>query len=972
MAQKKESDIKGGMQKITDYEYIIDKSLRPGMRVNAKAILTDRLLEAVEEEALRQLTNVACLPGIVEPVCGMPDIHWGYGLPMGAIGAFDSKEGIISSGCTGFDINCLSEDSEVLTEFGCKKKISDFEGSFGRESIKCVNPSHCVKNTGIRYFVKKIPERTFKLRTESGKEIITTADHPFFTKNGMVPLKDLRIGGEVSCYPFEGVAYTDPKDEIIIKEDTIAEKQKSDILKRKGLLPLKYSNEKMGYLLKIFGFVLGDGCLESRRIGFYGKKEDLEEIRKDVIKLGFKPSRLLSRERKHEINTTYGRVNFDFTEHSFYVNSRSLAALFIALGLPRGNKARKEFLLPEWIFKCELWQKRLFLAGYFGAELTSPKTVTDHGYNFYSQILTMDKEQSLVENGKAFLRQIKQLLEEFGVESSLIKERKEYENKGYVSYRLRLQISSKPENLIRLWSRIGYEYNKKRSFLANVAVQYLKLKGNVVEERKKAIKEIREKKLGKKEAVRQYVSSAVNSRFIERTLYEGRKTEPRIAFNFEKFEEFLGSRTEGLGETGQVWDRVVSIKESEYKGLVYDFTVEDEHHNFIANNFVVSNCGVRMIRTNLTYKEVNPKIRQLIDTLFRSVPSGVGSTGRLKLTRDQLDEVLVKGSKWALEKNYATKKDIEHMEEYGCMEGADPNKISDLAKKRGLAQPGTLGAGNHFLEIQRVDQIFDEKTAKVFGVEHPDQIIIMLHCGSRGFGHQVATDYLQIHEKASQKYGITLPDPQLVCAPAASDEGQDYFAAMKCAVNYAFVNRTVMTAWIRESFEQVFSKKWEEMQMELVYDVCHNICKLEEHEVNGKKTKLYVHRKGATRSLPAGHELLPAVYKNAGQPVLIAGSMGTASYILVGGGKAKETFYSSCHGAGRVMSRNEAINRFRGNQVRAELANIGIIAKSTSPIVLAEESPNAYKDIDEVIKAVDAAGVSRKVVRVVPVGVMKG
>ncbi|MCK4428831.1 MAG: RtcB family protein, partial [Candidatus Aenigmarchaeota archaeon] len=282
------------------------------------------------------------------------------------------------------------------------------------------------------------------------------------------------------------------------------------------------------------------------------------------------------------------------------------------------------------------------------------------------------------------------------------------------------------------------------------------------------------------------------------------------------------------------------------------------------------------------------------------------------------------------------------------------------------------GAGNHFLEIQKVDQIIDPETAKVFGVDDKDQIIIMLHCGSRGLGHQIATDYLKLHEKAVEKYDIWLPDKQLVCAPANSQEGQDYFGAMKGGVNYAFCNRTVMTDWIRESFEKVFERSRDEMDMKLIYDVCHNICKLEEHEVNGEKRKLYVHRKGATRSLPAGHELVPETYKKVGQPVLIAGSMGTASYILVGGEEAKRTFYSSCHGAGRVMSRSKAIRDFSGNTIREELAKKGIIARSTSPKVLAEESPNAYKDIDEVAKAVDIAGISKKVVRVVPVGVVKG
>ncbi len=384
------------------------------------------------------------------------------------------------------------------------------------------------------------------------------------------------------------------------------------------------------------------------------------------------------------------------------------------------------------------------------------------------------------------------------------------------------------------------------------------------------------------------------------------------------------------------------------------------------------NCGIRMIKTNLTYNEVKPKLRQLINLLFKNVPTGVGSKGRLRISNDELEEVLNNGAKWALENNYAEKEDLEHMEEYGCIKGANTDKISELAKKRGLPQLGTLGSGNHFLEIQKVDDIFDSKTAEVFGVTEKDQIVIMLHCGSRGLGHQIATDYLKIHEAASKKYNIKLPDPQLVCAPANSQEGQDYFEAMKGAVNYAFCNRTVMTDWVRESFERVFGRTRDEMDMKLIYDVCHNICKLEEHKINGEKRKLYVHRKGATRSLPAGHELLPKTYMKVGQPVLIAGSMGTASYILVGGENAKNTFYSSCHGAGRVMSRGKAIRNFRGNTVKEDLMKEGIVAKATSPKVLAEESPNAYKDIDEVIKSVDLAGISKKVVRVVPVGVVKG
>ncbi len=384
------------------------------------------------------------------------------------------------------------------------------------------------------------------------------------------------------------------------------------------------------------------------------------------------------------------------------------------------------------------------------------------------------------------------------------------------------------------------------------------------------------------------------------------------------------------------------------------------------------NCGIHMIKTNLTEKDVKPRIKELISALFKNIPCGVGSKGRLVLNNDQLDEVLVKGAKWAVENGYGTEDDLERMEEDGCMDGADITKVSDDAKKRGRPQLGTLGAGNHFLEVQAVDKIYDENTAKVFGTEKPGQVVIMLHCGSRGFGHQVASDYLKIHEKAAKKYGIWLPDPQLVCAPVNTQEGQDYFKAMKCAANYAFTNRLVMTHWIRETFEQIFHKKWEDMEMHTIYDVCHNICKLEEHEVDGKKKNLYVHRKGATRALPPGHELVPKVYRNVGQPVLIAGSMGTASYILVGTEKASETFYSTCHGAGRAMSRTKAIRSFWGEDVRKGLEKKGIIAKSTHPKVLSEEAPDAYKDIDEVIRSVDGAGISRSVARMRPLGVAKG
>ncbi|MDI6840111.1 MAG: RtcB family protein [bacterium] len=385
------------------------------------------------------------------------------------------------------------------------------------------------------------------------------------------------------------------------------------------------------------------------------------------------------------------------------------------------------------------------------------------------------------------------------------------------------------------------------------------------------------------------------------------------------------------------------------------------------------NCGVRMLKTNLTIDEVNPKLQSLIDTLFRDIPCGVGAASKLRLSNKELNDVFIHGAKWAVDHGYGVSDDLDRIEENGCIKGANPSKISSHAMSRGAPQLGTLGAGNHFLEIQVVTDIYELETAKVFGVTTKGRVTIMVHCGSRGLGHQVATDYLKIHESASKKYGITLPDPQLVCAPTTSNEGQDYFAAMKAAANYAFCNRQIIAHWIRESFAQVFGKSWESMEIQTIYDVCHNICKLEEHIVGGKRKKVYVHRKGATRAFPAGHPEVPVIYRKVGQPVLIAGSMGTASYILVGTDNAMiESFGSSCHGAGRSMSRNAAIKKFRGETIKRELESRGEAVRSTHPKILAEEAPSAYKDVDAVVDSVHQAGISKKVARVVPIGVAKG
>lgn len=387
------------------------------------------------------------------------------------------------------------------------------------------------------------------------------------------------------------------------------------------------------------------------------------------------------------------------------------------------------------------------------------------------------------------------------------------------------------------------------------------------------------------------------------------------------------------------------------------------------------NCGMRFVTTNLSYNEVKPKLKQLVDLLFKRVPAGVGSKGFVRLSPNQFREVIEEGAKWCIEKGYGWKEDLEHTEEKGCIRGADSSKISERAIQRGLNQIGTLGSGNHYLEIQYVkkENIFDETAAEKLGV-FPGQVVVMFHCGSRGFGHQVATDYLQVFLRVMEsKYRIKILDRELACAPFESEEGQNYFAAMKCGINMSFANRQVILHRIRECFSEVFGKSAEKLEINQVYDVAHNTAKLEKHFVDGKFRKVLVHRKGATRAFGPGHEEIPKVFKALGQPVIIGGSMETGSYVLLGTKKSEqETFASTAHGSGRTMSRTRARRMFRGEKLVRELEQRGIYVRSVSMPGVAEEAGKAYKNIDDVIDATVKAGISRKVVKLIPIGNVKG
>ncbi|MBD2124381.1 RtcB family protein [Trichocoleus sp. FACHB-262] len=387
------------------------------------------------------------------------------------------------------------------------------------------------------------------------------------------------------------------------------------------------------------------------------------------------------------------------------------------------------------------------------------------------------------------------------------------------------------------------------------------------------------------------------------------------------------------------------------------------------------NCGMRLVVTNLTYKDVKPHIKQLVDKLYKSVPAGVGSKGFVKLSRNDFRQVLQQGARWCVDNGYGWEADLELMEEGGCLAGANPDKVSEKAIDRGFNQIGTLGSGNHYLEIQvaKKENIYDRELARAFGITIPDQVVIMFHCGSRGFGHQVATDYLQVFLKVMEsKYGIKVLDRELACAPFDSPEGQAYFAAMQCGINMSFANRQVILHRIREVFSEVFGRSAEDLGLEMVYDVAHNTAKLEQHIVDGQARSLLVHRKGATRAFGPDMSDVPEAYKVYGQPVIIGGSMETGSYLLVGVPTGDQTFFSTAHGSGRKMSRTKARKTWSGDVLQKEMLSKGIYVRSTSASGLAEEAGGAYKNVDDVIEAAELAGISKRVARLTPIGNIKG
>ena len=980
---------------IDDVTIEIPISYKKGMQVPARIIANKELMDAMDEGVFNQITNVATLPGIQRYAFCMADGHWGYGFPIGGVAAFDpAKGGVISPGGIGFDINCLVRGSKVLTPLGYTKSIEQFEndfvdvetpsGEFILKSQMCKQSvlsfdkeQQTFSSKEIGYYMKKnYVGSIYQIRTKLGYNIEVTGDHPILTKEGMVPAQDITKNQKIAVYPFEGVLFEETQENSLIDDETLFTKQEKQELVKRELFPLDLNNPKTPIITKLFGYLLGDGQISlTGKKGFvcaYGPEEDLKEIQKDIALLGFSAG-IYGRKREHSIDGKYGLVEFTRTNYELHVSSKSLAKLFFSLGYPQGTKTNTPFLVPGWIMQSPLWMKRLFLSGLFGAELSKPRTHTKTGFD--CPTLSLNKNTPLLENAREFMIQIMCLLEEFNINVHKLLVTKDHKNRFGETSRLRIHISSEEENLLHLWSEIGFTYNKKREFLSHVAILYVKEKKSLTEKRTEIsfkTKEYRKKGLTLGEVQKLLISSISNKRFITRHYYEN--AGHRITLNFPSFNEFVQFKTEEIKQTGCLFDPIESITKKEYNDEVYDFNIP-KTHNFIANNIVVSNCGMRLIRTNLHVDEVMPKIKELVDTLYKKVPAGVGCKGFVEIDKKKFNEVMLKGAQWAVEKGLGWASDVENIESNGRIPQADITKVSDKAISRGFNQIGTLGSGNHYLEIQVVKEgnIFDKEAAKAFGITGPGQIVIMVHCGSRGFGHQIGTDYLRTFLDVMPKYGIEILDRELACAPFNSPEGQDYFKAMACAANMAFANRQVITHRIREVFAQVFEKTAEEMDMKLVYDVAHNIAKLETHKVDGVEKELLVHRKGATRAFgPSRHAELPEAYKKVGQPVILGGSMETGSYLLVGTDGADETFASTAHGAGRTMSRAAAIRDIDGTALQKDMEKRGIYVHGTSMKGLAEEAGKAYKDIETVVDSLEAAGITRRVVALKPIGNVKG
>ncbi len=946
------------LEKINDYIYEIPQTEE--MNVPGRVFASDELIDQIKEDrTLGQVKNMAKLPGIEKYSICMPDGHQGYGFPIGGVAAFNKENGIISPGGIGFDINCLTGDSEVLLQNGRKTKIKDLKHGF--EDEKAIVADQQATESDIILFTETENKQVYKIETETGETLEATEDHPILAEKGMKEVSKLQKGSRIYIRPFEGIEDEKPPEKTLLTEEDFRkeDQQLIEALKERNLLPLKTSDEKFNILLKLIGFHTGDGAFNNHgETTFYAAKEDLKKIQKDIEKLGYRPSPIYSRERTHQVR----QEPFTVTENSVKSTAKSLQKLLQKLGTPKGKKTQQEFRVPQYVHKLANWQKALYLSAFFGAEMNAPSAQADK--NYYCPKVSQNKSIEVKESGRQFMEDIKKLLSDLQIETNKIEEFETHKNQDGRVYRYRIGVKNDTQNLINFYTKISYRYNLEKQKKAVKAVQYLKTKQKAIQRRKNISKkavELYESGMGPKEIKEKF---EINNRFIDRSIYSGRKTSPRPPKNFPSIEEY--TQDIEVKDNLAVKTTIRSIEKKE-KETVYDIGVKNAQHNFQANQFIVSNCGIRVLKTNLSLEDIEGREKQIVNILYQKVPVGLGKGGYIDADEEDVKEILEKGVEWMLEKGEAQELDLENCEENGRLPG-DPEKVPEKAIKRGIKQVGSLGSGNHFLEVQAVQNVFDNEKAEAYGLEE-NQVIVMIHSGSRGLGHQVCSEYLREFEKEYPEIAEELPEKNLMYAPIDSQLGQDYKDAMYAAANFAWVNRQAMTQATRECLNTIF----EEVETELLYDVCHNIAKEETHTVEGEEKELIVHRKGATRSFPSGRKEVPENYEEVGQPVLIPGSMGTSSYILSGGEKSLElSFGSTAHGAGRIKSRTQAKEDYWGEEIQKDLKREDITVKARSPKTIAEEAPGAYKDIDQVIEVSDKLGIGEKVVQLAPIINIKG
>ncbi|QGN06883.1 RNA-splicing ligase RtcB [Halorhabdus sp. CBA1104] len=959
-------------------EYVWEIPQEGDMRVPARVLASEDLLDEISDDrSLKQLQQTAHLPGIQEYALAMPDAHQGYGFPVGGVAGIDAENGVISPGAVGYDINCLPGSTDVRLSFGRRIQLEDLRERF--EDERAIVAGNELTDSPIRLFTESGTKPVYRVETTEGRSIEATDDHPFLTPDGMVELGDLESGDETIVQPFRGLEHEEPEAFTILTEDDFADTnpQLTRVLKDRDLLPLRSTDEELNHLLKIIGFHLGDGSLGGEgQLWFYGEPEDLESIREDVRAIGFKPSKVYSRDRQHEIDGS----SFEATEHSFKTTSKALRRLLIELGLPNGSKISSGFSTPWYLDRLTDWQRALFYSAFFGAEMNAP--TAQHDKNLYCPKVSQNRTVETAEAGRAFFEDMAAFLADVGIETNEIESFETDSNRDHDTIRLRLGIKNDSKNLIRFFSTVGYRYNLDKQRRAIKAIEYLERKEREIERRERTASEVRARADGGGPVRELKDEYDINDRFIERSVWSGREGRPRPGERFPDFEDFVEDFE--VRENLTVTTTIESIEHAGEKP-VYDIGVEHDAHNFLADGFVVSNCGVRMLKTNLTYSDVQGREEALVDALFEAIPTGLGGGGVVQTDVDTLEAVLERGVDWALQEGYAVEGDLAHCEDEGVRPEADAEAVSKKAKDRGRQQLGSLGSGNHFLEVQRVTDVYRADVAESFGLED-DQIVVLIHCGSRGLGHQICTDYLREIEQTHQGLLEQLPNKELAAAPAGSHLAEEYYAAMNAAINFAWVNRQLIMHRTREVFADVFDRDWRDMEMELLYDVAHNIAKKETHSVDrgdpensggaveSTERELFVHRKGATRAFPAGHPEVPAAYRDVGQPIIIPGSMGSGSYVLRGGQNSmEETFGSTAHGAGRLMSRTEAKDTYWGEDVQDELQDHQqIYVRAQSGATVAEEAPGVYKDVDGVVRISDELGIGDRVARTFPVCNIKG